>query len=147
MHICLDLLEWLARLQTQSSTPQASSVTPSKKWQAITKEARMQPKGRGQQRQASTGTGRNCRAKDQGNRSLKTEISSGRQWLNPRELLLLLLLLPGVHPVHTENSSPPNSAGSVSGNMLTDMPRIELHPTFTHHLIMSTTTTTKLATT
>lgn len=95
LHICLDLLEWLARLQTQSSTPQASSVTPSKKWQAITKEARMQPKGRGQQRQASTGTGRNCRAKDQGNRSLKTEISSGRQWLNPRELLLLLLLLPG----------------------------------------------------
>lgn len=51
--------------------------------------------------------GRNRRAKDQGNQSLKTEIGSGRQWLNPRELLLLLLLLPGVHPVHMGSSSPP----------------------------------------
>lgn len=33
---------------TKSSTPQASSATPSKKWQATMEEASMQPKGRGQ---------------------------------------------------------------------------------------------------
>lgn len=122
----------------KSSTPQASSVIPSKKWQATTKKARMRPIGRGQRPQASVGTGRNFRGKDQGNWSLKTEFSPGRQWLTQRESLLLL---PGSTP-STAGALLPHSVGSVCGNTLTDMPRSELHLTFTHHLIMSTPPTT-----
>lgn len=77
LRMCLELTGMACKTaDAGSSTPQATSVNPSKKWQATTKEARLQPTGRGQQPQVPVGTGRNFR--DQGNRSLKTEISSGR---------------------------------------------------------------------